>query len=217
MSYKREQVERLLQANPTIGGILKDAPNHQVAKNLLVSYLNEMYQMLNLEVISPRGLEWALQISCILALRRIVSVRSESLSGFSIMPLLWRLSQGEAEGLPDNLSDAFFEDLIQILLGTTGRSRVYDNEIYSTSAESHGREAAQQRSDQLDAMARRCDQFIKRYPSGLDDQVQKEREQNRDRILKHFGASADDWTDHQWQLSHIIRTSQQLEIGRAHV
>ena len=210
MNYKKENIQRLFEANPTIYGILKDAENHLIAKNLLVVYLDEMVRMLHLDIITPKSLEWSLQINCIYAMRKIISASSENLAGFSIIKLLWQLARVNPQELPENLSDAFLEDLRHIFLGTTGKSRVYDNEIYSTSAESHGREAAQQRSDQLDAMARRCDQFIKRYPSGLDDQVQKEREQNRDRILKHFGASADDWTDHQWHLAHIIRTSEQL-------
>lgn len=210
MNYKKENIQRLFEANHTIHGILKEAENHQIAKNLLVVYLDEMVRMLHLDIIAPKSLEWSLQISCIYGLRKIISARSENLAKYSIMKLLWQLTREDSKDLPENLSDAFLEDLRHIFMGTTGKSRVYDQEIYSTSANMHGRESAVQRSDQLDAVALRCEGFIKRYASGLEPDVKKARQQNRDRILKHFKASLDDWNDHSWQLKNIIRNSEVL-------
>jgi lysine 2,3-aminomutase len=210
MNFKKESIQRLFEANPTIHGILKEAENHLIAKNLLVVYLDEMVRMLHLDIIAPKGLEWSLQINCIYALRKIISVRSENLAKFGIIKLLWQLAREDHQDLPENLSDAFFEDLRHIFMGTTGKSRVYDQEIYSTSADMHGREAAIQRSDQLDAVALRCETFIKRYASGLDPDVKKARQQNRERILKHFNASQEDWKDHRWHLKNIIRNAEQL-------
>lgn len=210
MSFKKENIQKLFAANPTIHEMLKEAQNHHIAKNLLVVYLDEMVRMLHLDILAPKSLEWSLQINCIYALRKIISARSENLAQFSIMKLLWQLAREETQGLPEDLSEGFFEDLHHIFLGITGQSRVYDQEIYSTSADMHGREAAIQRSDQLDAVAQRCEAFIKRYVSGLEPDVKKTRQQNRDRILKHFNASTDDWSDHRWHLRNIIRNSEQL-------
>jgi len=210
MNYKKENIQRLFEANPTIHGILKEAENHLIAKNLLVVYLDEMVRMLHMDIIAPKSLEWSLQISCIYALRKLISARSENLAQFSIMKLLWQLAREDVQDLPENLSDAFLEDLRHIFMGTTGKSRVYDQEIYSTSANMHGRESAVQRSDQLDAVALRCEGFIKRYASGLEPDVKKTRQQNRDRILKKLNASLDDWNDHRWQLKNIIRNSEVL-------
>ncbi|MBU1356477.1 MAG: KamA family radical SAM protein [Candidatus Edwardsbacteria bacterium] len=210
MNYKKENIQRLFEANPTIHGILKEAENYLIAKNLLVVYLDEMVRMLHLDVIAPKSLEWSLQISCIYALRKLISARSENLAKFSIMKLLWQLTRDDSKDLPENLSDAFLEDLRHIFMGTTGKSRVYDQEIYSTSANMHGRESAVQRSDQLDAVALRCEGFIKRYASGLEPDVKKARQQNRDRILKKLNASLDDWNDHRWQMKNIVRNAEQL-------
>ncbi len=43
-----------------------------------------------------------------------------------------------------------------------------------------------------------------RYPSGLQPEVIKKREKNRQRILDHLGADMDDWNDHVWQVRNVM-------------
>lgn len=210
MNFTRENCERLFSGNSVIQQILKNAPDHRTAKNRLSTYLYDMANMLHIDLMAPKSLEWSLQISCTYALRTIISLRSEHLTGYSIMEALWRLAREEYDSVPDDLSDAFLDDLYHIFIGTTGNSRVYDREIYSVSADRHGREAAIERSEQLDAMAARVAGFMKRYPSGLDDEIRALRAENRARIMRRYGATDAEWNDHRWQLDHIVRTADEL-------
>ena len=54
--------------------------------------------------------------------------------------------------------------------------------------------------------------FINRYPSGCDTAMIEDREKNRSKILKYFGATLEDWNDHMWQLKHIFHNMNHLEI-----
>jgi lysine 2,3-aminomutase len=70
-----------------------------------------------------------------------------------------------------------------------------------------GREAALSRSETLDEMGGTVRKYFKRYPSGLDKEVKAWRQRNRERILRYFKATEDDWNDYKWHLKHVIRTA----------
>jgi len=75
-----------------------------------------------------------------------------------------------------------------------------------------GREAALQRSNYLDKMVGRMDEYISRYPSGLDAEIITKRAENKKRILEHFGAAPDDWDEWKWQFDHVFKDETGLEI-----
>jgi len=74
-----------------------------------------------------------------------------------------------------------------------------------------GREAGISRSNYLDKLYEKVHSFIDRYPSGCDDKLIKEREENRQKILDYFGATIDDWNDYYWHLKHIFQDMDDLE------
>ncbi len=63
----------------------------------------------------------------------------------------------------------------------------------------------------MDKLYEKVHNFINRYPSGCDASMIIEREENRQKILDFFGASLDDWNDHQWHLKHIFQDKDDLE------
>jgi lysine 2,3-aminomutase len=140
-------------------------------------------------------MEFYIQMSCIITLRRIISVRSERLSEFSIVELLWKLAQENYDELPDNLNEGFLEYICRLFLGLQGKSGIYDELVFPEFLNLEGREAANARSKDLDNMAKRTQSFIARYPSGLDKDIQKKRLKNKARILQYFNATEENWAD----------------------
>ncbi|MCI0495821.1 KamA family radical SAM protein, partial [candidate division KSB1 bacterium] len=155
-------------------------------------------------------LEWSLQLSCLEALKRIISARSERLTKHNIVYLLWQLANEKYDKLPDDLSDGFFEEMIHLFLGYQGKSRIYDQETDPDYIYLKGRAASIARSDRLDQLAERSISYIKKYPTGLDPEIMEIRQQNRRRIMAYFNASESEWNDYLWQIRHVIRTPDKL-------
>lgn len=209
--FKKNQIKKLFEINPTLYGLLKEAPDLGTARNYVIVYIEETQRLLNRQSQRIKPLEWEIQMRSLEAFRKIISVRSERLAKFSVLRLLWLMAHEETGLLPDNLDAGFFNEMVHLLLGIQGKSGIYDEETFPEFAAKQGREAAVIRSDQLDDIARRALEAASRYPSGLDAKIVRKRESNRRRILKVFGASESDWMDYKWQLKHVIRDSDTLK------
>ena len=209
--FDKEYISRLFTLNPTIKALLQDAQNPRMARNLLRVYVDEVSQMLNKNSQKIQPLEWVLQNKCLQALKRIISVRSERLSKFSIVKLLWLLANGYDNDLPKDLDDGFFEEMIHLLLGIHGKSGIYDDERIPEFANLHGRQAAKIRSIKLDELGLKNKDYILKYPSGMDEDIIEQRAENRKFILAQYGASEKDWNNYLWQIRHIIRNADELE------
>lgn len=209
--YDRENIPRLFSVNPTIHNLLKDAQNPRMARNFLKTYIDEMISILfrNPQTIQP--LEWTLQMSCLQTFKRLISIRSERLAKFSLINLLWLIAKEEYNSLPDELNDGFFEEMIHLFRGILGKSGIYDQENVPEFKNLTGREAAISRSKQLDQLAEYSLFYLKKYQNGLDENIISIREQNRKNILRHYGATEEDWNNYLWHIQHVIRNSQQLE------
>ena len=209
--YDKKKLHRLWTANPTIYNLFRDSENYEAARNHLHSYLSELLRILYQSAEKMLPLEFYIQMNCIITFRRIISYRSESVVNFSIVELLWKLAIEKYDELPDNLSDGFLEHLYYLFLGLQGKSGIYDNLDFPEFLNLHGRESAESRSQNLDALARKAKSFIDRYPAGLNKEVQERRQENKLRVLKHFSANEEDWDDHRWHLRHIVRNSATLK------
>ena len=203
----KTHIKRLFQTHPTIHGMLKDAFDVPAARNILMGHINEMVRQLSRVGSKQEPLEFALQNQCLAMFRKIISVRSERLTNFSLLKLLWRMAREEYDVLPDSLNEGFFEEMHHFFKGMKGESGIYDQERYPEFTKLEGREASLVRSEQLDEMAERCYTTMRKYPAGLDENVKRRRAENRKRILDYFQASEEDWNYHIWQLRNVIRDS----------
>lgn len=204
------QIRRLFRVHPTIYGLLKGAEDVRDARNFLISYIEEMSRYMNREYQQKKPLEWIVQTQSIQAFRRMLSIRSERLTGVSLVKLLWQLVHHKKEELPADLNEDFFEEMIHLFLAIQGKSGIYDEEIFPDFARLQGRDAAISRSEQLDRMARHSNRFIRRYRTGLEPAVVKRRTINKRRILSKFQAAEAQWQDYRWHLDHVIRTGKKL-------
>jgi lysine 2,3-aminomutase len=208
--YNKRNIKRLFDAHPIIYGILKDSPDIRTTRDSIFGYINEMLRMVGRGGFRQEPLEWSLQNQCLLAFRKILSYRSERLVKFSLLNILSNLAKGNTEELPEDLSDGFFEELIHLFRGMRGRSGIYDQEKYPEFEDMDGREASINRSNWLDEMADQYIKTIKKYPTGMEEKIIRQRGKNRKRIMEYFCATEKDWKNYIWHLKHVIRDQETL-------
>lgn len=201
----KKRVKDLFELNPTVYGILKDADSPRAARTFLNVYINETWRILGQDSHARQPLEYILQMSSLQVFKRIVSSRSERLTKFNIVKLLWDLAHENEPEWPKELNEGFFEEMKHLVKGISGKSGIYDEETYPDFLDLHGREASVRRSKQLDKIGKRVQKGIKKYPSGLESKVVEVREKNKKRILKYFNATESDWQNYHWHLKHVIR------------
>lgn len=181
--FDKHYIDKLFEIVPTIKSLLREAPTVREARMLLRTYFNEYSAVMNRRSSRLQPLEWDVQITCLNTLRRVVTLRSERLSKFSLVSVLWKMAHGHIDDLPDDLENGFFEELIHLFKGLQGKSGIYLNEEFPEFSRLSGRDAAIVRSNKLDDLANVGKQFMSRYSNGLQDDVIERRKENRDRIL----------------------------------
>lgn len=145
---------------------------------------------------------------CARMLFRILTPRSDHLAQFSVAQAIWDISRGVSR--PD-LTPAFFAELQHLLCGLMGRGpeRSLADQILNPS-DLQGREAAVERSRQLDGLSSAVQERLDRYPTGLNEHVIESRKNRRASILKVLGGTDDDWFDWKWQVANIVRDADQM-------
>ena len=146
---------------------------------------------------------------CAYAINQVVSKRSEEKTGFSMAQALIDIARDEAR--PD-LTPAFYADLYHLFLGLQGkgpRARYADTHLNSTDLD--GREAAVERSRQLDELAEDVSLHMSFYADGLDQQAIERRTLRRNRMLGEMGATTKDWADWRWQYRNVLRDPEQIK------
>ncbi len=145
---------------------------------------------------------------CARVLNRILTRRSEDKAGFSVASAVRDIALGRAR--PD-LTPAFYAELLHLFLGLQGKgpgNGLADRLLSPSSSE--GREAAVERSDQLDVLTAEVQRRMGRFSSGLEESAVRRRSQNRERLCKALGGSPEDWSDWQWQTANIMRDADSI-------
>jgi lysine 2,3-aminomutase len=145
---------------------------------------------------------------CARTLFRIVTRRSDHLARFSVVQAIWDISRGVHR---PNLTPAFFAELEHIFVGLQGKGR--ENSLADfllTPSDFQGREAAIERSRQLDLLSDAVQERMERYRTGLREDVILIRKNRRDLIIKAFGVSEKEWYDWRWQIANIIKDPVQM-------
>jgi len=138
-------------------------------------------------------------------LKNIISERNERLAQDSALKYLWQGARsGDAE-----VRDGFIVEFTHLFRAINGRAEIYPpqfmHDIRSPDFDKYkGKAAAVRRSDFLEKIGRRMDEYLQRYPSGLEDEIIERRMRHKTRILKVLGATAKDWNDWAWQFKHVF-------------
>ena len=201
--------DRLWHNNRNIYQLLLKASDLEAARDALYAYLDRVSRATQELDCSFHSLEKANLEECVRALRNIIGPAHEARTGVSALEYLWKMAQGEAYELEEEISPGFVMEFIHLFRGAAGRSGLYpeseDDDVDGAQApDQRGRRAAKERTRTLDAMMAEAQERLAEYPSGLDERVVRRREKNRDRILRFLGGSAEDWDDPAWQIKNII-------------
>ncbi len=140
---------------------------------------------------------------CARTLFRILMRRSDHLAKFSVVQAIWDIARGISRS---DLTPAFYADLQYLFLGLQAkgpRSSLAD--LHLAPSEYQGREAAVERSRQLDILSTAVQEQVNRYPTGIDAGVTAARRSRKESILKALGASDREWLDWRWQIANIVR------------
>jgi len=209
-------IQRLWDANPEIYQILKSADSLESARNELYNYLNRSERKIFDLDNDLHILEKSTVRECIRVFRSIIGPVNEFRTEFSALDTLWKLANNKQAELKDKVSIGFLMEFINLFRGVTGKSNIYfeDTQVKKGMPEflkMKGRKAAEARMEILDEMGSSVNKYLKKYPSGLEDEVITWRKENRARILRYFGGSEKDWNDYKWHLRHVIRDSKPLK------
>lgn len=209
--FDKKNIARLFSISPEIHDIFINANSSSIARQKLGQYLDAFLGKLYKIETSPRTLEWSLRVQCTLVFREMISHRSEEKSNLNIVHLLWLLAHGRDHEYPVDLSDGFFEELFHLWQGIVNGGKIYKGKSIPKFINMQGREAAIERSHELDKFAAQTQKHITKYTSGLQKEIVEQRKQNKNHILKQFGATDSDWNDYLWQIRHVIRDRNTLE------
>ncbi len=209
ISFSKENLlEKLWLSDPQIKKILANSSHLEEARYILFDYLNrlerDLYNMksntyfVHLNIIEKRNAK-----ECIRVLSNTMRTENEHLTGCSPLDLLRRLALDEAGAL-EGVSEAFLCEYISLFRGITGKTGKHtrSQKVFDLK---DGREAAVTRSAQLDDYASLIRKYFRKYKTGLDRDLIKQRENFKNDILKVFGADEAQWQDYIWQLKHIIK------------
>ncbi len=210
---KRELLQRLWKAEPKLKSILCDAKHVEEARYVFFDYLDrfrrDLYNMksntlfANLNVVEKRNAR-----ECIRVLSNTMRTENEYLTQASPLGLLYDLANDKEKAL-EKVSEGFLLEYIALLEGIRGRYGKHSR-YHELLEQKEGRDAAIERSYQLDAYGKMIRKYFKRYTTGLTPQLIKKRSELKHKILDYFGAGGEDWNNYLWHMKHIIRDIETL-------
>lgn len=140
---------------------------------------------------------------CAKVIVRMMTRRSEDKAKFSVAGAIMDIARDVPR--PD-LTPAFYADLLYLFLGLQGRGpgrAFYEHHLEPSRFTE--RQAARERSRQLDLLYGEVKDRLDKSMSGLAEESIRRRAARRERILSVLGGSEEKWFDWQWQVANILR------------
>ncbi len=206
----------LWSANPIIYTILKMAPSLERAREQLYNYLNEQERWVFDVDNDLHPLEKSTVRECARTFKSIIGPINEKRTKTSAIKHLYDLVKKNGNDETPEISRGFILEFLHLFKGVAGLSGIYsESGVFKKEVPSFikmdGIDAAKLRSDQLDIEEQIIEKYTKKYPTGLDPEVIKQRKLNKKRILKYFKASEKDWLNYHWHYKNIIRNADTLK------
>jgi lysine 2,3-aminomutase len=145
---------------------------------------------------------------CAKVMVRMMTRRSEDQAGFSLAQAIMDIARKNAR--PD-LTPAFYAELLYLFLGLEGRGpgRALAD-LHLIPVQYKDREAAIERSRQLDELFAEIQVRIGKSVSGLEEDCIQRRAKRRKKILRALNGSDENWNDWCWQVDNILRDADQI-------
>ncbi|MCF6289838.1 MAG: KamA family radical SAM protein [Desulfobacterales bacterium] len=208
-------LERLWQASPEIHELLRRAKDLETARQALFTFLEQAERRVFDLDNDLHILEKATVRESIRVFKSIIGPINEQRCQTSALDALWKLAGDRRDALKSEVSAGFLLEFINLFRGVTGRANIYLDTRATRKGvpeflRRHGREAAEPRMELLDGIGGTVLKYFKKYPSGLEPDVREWRRVNRERILKYFKGTEEDWNNYLWQIKHVIRDARPL-------
>jgi lysine 2,3-aminomutase len=220
MKVKEEQKDQQWSAMPEIFEILSESKDIAEARNKLYNFCKDLEWSYREGLKPLHKLDFGITLEAIKVFINLISLRNEKIAGFSTLQYLWDLAHNKLDE-HHKPSIAFLEECRHLFLAMAGKSNIARGWLGPILEKEgikmidfqqiKGREAGKARSNYLDNLYQKVEEYINRYPSGLDDSLIAERKENASKIRTYFSASEEDWYDYHWQIKHIIKDKEGLE------
>ncbi len=207
-SEKTKLIGTLWECDPEIHAILSSSETMQDARNKIFDHLNDIerhfYDIYSVKPFKDMNLlEKNNAKECIRVFKNIIRTENETISNFSALRILYSIAEGDIN--PDDLTEGFLLEFIFLFKGINGNSGQYAEMDVPLFLKMIGMDAAKERMKTLDEYAMNMENGMRRYKTGLDKELIKERLDNKRFILDLFDEGEEEWQDYKWQLSNIIK------------
>jgi lysine 2,3-aminomutase len=208
-------LQRLWDSNTDIHNILRTANSLESARNELFNYLDRAERKVFNVDNDLHILEKSTVRECIRVFRSIIGPINEFRTEFSALDSLWKLAQNKRKELQSEISVGFIMEFINLFRGVTGKSNIYleNTQVKKGIPEFlkiRGKHAAVVRMEILDDIGTSVQKYLKKYPSGLEEEVATWRTENKKKVLRYFKGTEDDWNDYKWHLKNVIKDASPL-------
>lgn len=210
---KKELVAYLWEIDPNIKKILKNSDRKRKAREKIFEYLNTLdkhYTSIyaddyfkDLHTIEKNNAQ-----ECIKVLKNVIRTENERLTQFSALQALINLAKNKKEALY-HVDAGFLCEFINLFKGINGKSGKTDD-VFILPSDST--EASFIRSEKLDSYAKKMNEYLSRYKSGLEPGNIAKQKALKQKILNYFHATESDWSNYQWHLENVIREKQTLSL-----
>ncbi|MBF0121054.1 MAG: KamA family radical SAM protein [Desulfobacterales bacterium] len=146
---------------------------------------------------------------CAQVINLIFNRRSEEKADFSVAQAIFDIAYDKER--PD-LKPAFYADILHIFIGLQGkgyRTRFADYHLIPSDME--GREAAIERSMQLDTLSEDVTKQTDKYSDGLSQESIERRKNRREYICNAMQVSLFDWFNWRWQFENVLKDIEKIE------
>ncbi len=192
--------------------LLKESETLESAREKIINYLSALDWSYRKNLDEVPSWDYILLKEAVRCLKNIISPRNEVLAGVVSLEYLWKAArEGDSEA-----SDAFIDEFTHMFKALKATSDVYPSHFMKTVEipdfeQYKGREAAIRRSDFLDCMGAKMRSYVGKYPTGLGEEAQERRQENKQRILDYLGGNEDDWDDWHWHFRNVFTNGKGLE------
>ena len=212
---KLKLIELLWEIEPKMHNLLTESETIQQARNNMFNYLNELeriyfniyadHRLSELHDLEKNQAKW-----CVRVFKNIIRSENEKLAHGSSLTLLWKIARRQPRALTD-VGEGFLCEMIFLSLGINGKFAGNRHETAPEQSTDPELSTGARRSILLDRYAGQIRNFVSHYHCGLDEDVMRIHQEQRRRIMRHFGAGEAEWNDYRWQLNHIITRKDQIE------
>jgi len=205
---KKDLLEKLWRTEPKVKSILKESRHVEEARYALFDYLDRLKRDIynqksdtyyaDLNIVQKRTVR-----ECIRVLSNTMRTENSDLLNTLPLDMLYDLARGKKDVLK-KAGKGFLLEYLALFRGIRGD---FDSPLPNQKRlnSKNGRAAAIERSSQLDGYSSTMETYFKRYKSGLDSELERNRAELRKKILGYFNAREEDWQDYHWHMSHIIK------------